>query len=256
MRFAGYIRVSTERQVEEGLGAEIQRQAIRRWAKVEGHRIVEWFSDQGVSGSNGLDARVALPEAVALVRSQKAGGIVVYRLDRLARDLILQETLLREVRRVGGDIASTFASEAENLKDDPDDPNRRLIRHILGAISDWERAIIALRLRSGRRRKAEMGGFAYGSPPLGFRSVEGALVPDQEEQAVIERIRTLAESGKSVRSIAEELTVEGWRTKRGLGTWHPTVVARQIRRIETGGYSARGRPEGSEPSHERQRGMR
>ncbi len=55
------------------------------------------------------------------------GGIAVYRLDRLARDLVLQEQLLAEVRRMGGQLFTTSAAEAGYLADDPDDPSRRLI---------------------------------------------------------------------------------------------------------------------------------
>src|SRR5947208_2074283 len=89
-----YLRCSTDRQAEEGLGLDVQREAIDRWAKSTGHRIVHSFTDEGVSGSNGIDQRRALGDALEVVREGKAAGLVVYRLDRLARDLIIQETLL------------------------------------------------------------------------------------------------------------------------------------------------------------------
>jgi DNA invertase Pin-like site-specific DNA recombinase len=229
MKLCGYIRVSTDRQAEDGFGPDVQKDAIRRWAKDDGHKIVGWFADEGVSGSNGLDSRRALPEAIELVRASRADGIAVYRLDRLARDLILQETLLREVRRLGGEVFSTFASEAAFLADDPDDPSRKLIRQILGAISEWERSIIALRLRSGRRRKAEGGGFAFGSPPFGFKSVDGVLVADEDEQAVVASIRRWNVEGQSIRAISERLNAENVPTRRG-ARWHPTVIARLLQR--------------------------
>jgi DNA invertase Pin-like site-specific DNA recombinase len=82
-----YVRVSTGKQVEEGLG----------------------LADQEV----------------------------VYRLDRLARDLVLQEQLLAEVWR-SGELFSTAGGEA-NLHGDPEDPSRRLLRQVLGAVSEYER---------------------------------------------------------------------------------------------------------------------
>jgi DNA invertase Pin-like site-specific DNA recombinase len=90
LRVVGYLRVSTDKQAEEGLGLDVQEQAIRTWAKSTGHRVVAWFRDEGVSGSNGLDARDGLAEALDALRTRAAGGLVVYRLDRLARDLVLQ----------------------------------------------------------------------------------------------------------------------------------------------------------------------
>ena len=60
--------------------------------------------------------------------------------------------------------SSTSTAEAGYLGDDPDDPSRTLIRQVLGAVSQYERSMIALRLRSGRRRKAQHGGYAFGAP--------------------------------------------------------------------------------------------
>src|SRR5947209_5180061 len=143
MRIVGYLRVSTDRQAEEGLGLDVQRDAIRTWAKANGHRVAKWCSDEGVSGSNGLDGRDGLAEALGALRDGRADALAVYRLDRLARDLVLQEQLLAEVWRMGSRVWSTSPSEDAYL--DPngaaDDPSRTLIRQILGAVAQYERAM-------------------------------------------------------------------------------------------------------------------
>lgn len=231
MKLAAYLRVSTDRQAEEGLGLDVQREQIKRWAKDNGHRVVEWFTDAGVSGSNGLDTRQGLPEALGALRSGEAQGLVVYRLDRLARDLVIQETLLAEVRRLGAEMFTTSASEQGYLGDDPDDPSRKLIRQVLGAVNEYERSMIALRLRSGRRRKAEQGGFAYGSPPFGYRAEGGELVPDPDEQVIVEKVRLMADADMSLRQIAEALNSAGHRPRRGQ-RWHPQTVSRMMQRFE------------------------
>lgn len=134
MKLTAYRRVSTDKQAEEGLGLDVQEHAIRVWAKAQGHKVAVWATDAGVSGSNGLDSRHGLPDALEAIRDGRAQGLVVYRLDRLARDLIIQETLLAEVRRKGGQLFSTSAAESGYLADDPDDPSRKLIRQVLGAV--------------------------------------------------------------------------------------------------------------------------
>ncbi len=232
-KVAAYLRVSTDRQAEEGHGLDVQRQAIATWAKVHGYRVTEFLADEGTSGSNGLETRVALADALDLVRRKEVSGMVVYRLDRLARDLVLQETLLAEIKRHGGELHSTSAAEAGYIGDDPDDPSRTLIRQVLGAVSQYERSMISLRLRSGRRRKAEKGGYAYGAPPLGMKAEDGELVPDDAEQAALRRILLLKADGSSIRMIARTLTSEGYRTKRGGTTWHPTTVARALERCDS-----------------------
>jgi DNA invertase Pin-like site-specific DNA recombinase len=133
----------------------------------------------------------------------------VYRLDRLARYLVLQEQLLAEIKRLGADTYTTSSAEAGYLADDPDDPSRKLISQILGAVNEYERAMIKLRLRSGRARKNRNAGYAYGPPPLGYRAEGRQLVADNYEQQVVERIRALRAEGRSLRQIADVLTAEG-----------------------------------------------
>jgi DNA invertase Pin-like site-specific DNA recombinase len=227
-RIVGYLRVSTDAQAEHGYGLDVQEQAIKQWAKREGKFVADFFVDAGVSGSNGLESRIALADAMSALRGGSAEGLVVYRLDRLARDLVLQETLLAEVRRIGGQVYSTAGGEADYLADDPDDPSRRLIRQILGAVSEYERSMISLRLRSGRQRKADKGGFAFGSPRFGWEAVGGNLVQLPEEQATLARMRALRESGHSIRRIADTLNAEGVPPKRAGASWHATTVARAL----------------------------
>jgi len=226
MRVAAYLRVSTDRQAEEGLGLEVQEHAIREWARTNAHRISSWHRDEGISGSNGLEHREGLADAFEALKAGTAAGLVVYRLDRLARDLVLQEQLLADVRRHGAEVFSTSNAEASYLSDDPDDPSRKLIRQVLGAVNEYERAMITLRLRAGRRRKHDTGGYAYGSPPYGYRSHGGTLIKDENEQAALARMRELRQDGASYRRIADTLQTEGFRPKRGR-LWYPMTI-RQI----------------------------
>ena len=230
VKLAGYLRVSTNGQAEDGLGLDIQAESIRSWAKSEGHRLVASYDDAGVSGAKELDDRPGLAEALGAIKSGTAKGIVVYRLDRLARDLVLQEQLLAEVRRLGGQVFTTSAGEAGYLDDDPTDPSRKLIRQILGAVAEYERSLIALRLQTGRRHKASRGGYAYGAPGYGQRAVDGELVVDKDEQKVVTEMRKLRRKGLSYRQIAAQLDAAGWKPKRG-ESWHPHTVNRILQRV-------------------------
>ena len=234
MKLVGYVRVSTAAQAEEGLGLVLQESTVRSWSKDQGHRLVEVLADEGISGAKELDDRPALAEALSLVADKEAAGIVVPRLDRLARDLIVQETVLADVRRHGGRVFSCAAGESEYLADDPSDPSRKLIRQILGSVAEYERSLIALRLRAGRARKASTGGYAYGAPPLGFVAEDRSLQPSESEQATVTRMTELWSSGASLRAICEVLQAEGHRTKRGGTEWKPMVVKRVLDRAQAG----------------------
>jgi DNA invertase Pin-like site-specific DNA recombinase len=125
---------------------------------------------------------------------------------------------------MGAEVLSTAAGEAAYLAcDDPGDPSRKLIRQVLGAVNEYERSMIALRLRIGKARKRAAGGFVGGGPPFGWRSEDKELVRDPAEQATLDRARALRDGGASLRSIAATLQEEGLRPRRS-DRWHPETV--------------------------------
>lgn len=227
MNVVAYLRVSTDRQAEEGFGLAVQERSIRSWGKREGHRIVAWCRDEGVAGSNGIADRVGLPEAVSYIASNDAEAIVVAHIDRLARLFTVQEAILAEVWKLGGSVYS--ADVGEIARDDPDDPYRTFVRQVMGAAAQLERSLVAFRMRSGRSRKREQGGYADGAPPYGYRAERGKLVPDPAQQRVIRRARELEAAGLSQHQIAARLTGEGHRTKQGKA-WSRFAVGQVLRR--------------------------
>ena len=222
-RVLGYTRVSTQEQVT-GFGLEVQAKAIKDYAKANGLRLVRTLSDEGQSGSNGLDARVGLAEALAIVERGEVAGIVVYRMDRLARDLLLQETLMARMRAAGAEVISVSEPDM-----DSDDPTRVLVRQVLGSISQYERALIRGRMMAGKAAKVSKGGYGGGRPPFGWRAEGKELVPEPREQEAIALVRQLADEGLSSRQIAARLEEAGHRPKVG-EHWSSVQVLRILRR--------------------------
>jgi DNA invertase Pin-like site-specific DNA recombinase len=222
-RMLGYIRVSTQEQVS-GFGLEVQTQAIKDYCRANKLRLVHVYSDAGQSGSNGLDTRVELAEALALVEAHQVEGIVVYRLDRLARDLLLQETLMGRMRQAGAEVLSVSEPDI-----DSDDPTRVLVRQVLGSISQYERSVIRGRMMAGKAAKIARKGYGGGRPAFGFAAKDGELVHDAREQDVVALIRKLHADGQSLRSIAQRLDADGHRPKSS-ESWHPTQIKRILER--------------------------
>jgi DNA invertase Pin-like site-specific DNA recombinase len=216
----GYIRVSTTEQVK-GFGLDVQEKAIRDYCKANSLRLVAMFRDEGHSGSNGLDTRVGLAEALAALKEHKA-ELVVYRLDRLARDMILQETLVERLRDENTPVRS--ASEPD-LDMDTDDPTKVLIRQIVGAVAQYERAVIRGRMMSGKAAKKAAGGYIGGTVPYGFQLIEGQVVEEPDEQKVVALVGRRALAGASLRNIANELERRGFKPRSG-GDWHANTVRR------------------------------
>lgn len=220
-RAIGYVRVSTIEQVN-GFGLDVQETAIRSYAKEHGYRLVDVARDEGLSGSNGLDTRKGLADALAALERGEAEALIVYRLDRLARDLIVQETTIARLQEAGVTLLSVTEPDI-----DSEDATRVLVRQVLGAIGQYERALIRSRMAAGRAAKAAKGGYAGGRPKFGYRAVAGELQPEPTEQAVIGFARKLRAEGKSIRQIAAALTEEGHKPKAG-HVWHPPQVARLL----------------------------
>lgn len=229
MDLAGVIRVSTLRQADK-YGPDAQRADIKGFARETGNRVKFWYSDTAGSDIDDLEFRDGLRQALLDVKEGRVKGIVFGRLDRLSRDMVLQETVLRDVRSWGGMIFSTSHAENEMLTDDDTDPSREMIRVILGAVNRYEKRMIRLRMRNGRNQKREQGGYAGdGSPHFGYRAEGKELVPDDAEQAALARMRDMRDAGLSYPQIAEALNLEGVPSKRG-GRWHPMTVSRVLAR--------------------------
>lgn len=143
MRAALYGRVSTFDQEPENQLAELRRYAAARgWTAVE-------HVDKGVSGAK--DRRPALDTLLIDARRRRFDVLVVWRLDRLGRNLRHLIVLLEELQALG--IA--FVSLNEGI--DATTPAGRLQMHILGAIAEFERARIAERVKAGLQRARAQG---------------------------------------------------------------------------------------------------
>lgn len=224
MRLVAYLRVSSNGQLD-GYGLDTQRADIRAFAKAGRHRVVEWFSD-AVTGTLDAPARPGLSDALRLVRRPpRADGIIVGRLDRLARQLTVQEAILALVWREGGRVFTADAGEV--LRDDPDDPMRTAIRQMQGVFAELDRRTVVKRLRDGRRIKADEGKHAVGQYAFGYAGAgtgrQRDASPVAAEQATIGRILALRASGASFRAIAATLDAEGLRPRRA-ASWSAAAV--------------------------------
>ncbi len=220
-RAVGYIRVSTEIQSEEGLSLDIQREEITEYCKDQKYKLIGIYEDAGISGAT-LDR----PALLSLLDSAKEGEfdiVIVYRLDRLARDLFAELFIEKELEV--SEVKLYSITEPDLNKSDP---STRLFRQIKGAFSEYEKELIRLRLTAGRLRKYKDGGYAGGGLALGYDSQRNGrshskLVINEAEAKIVKYIRKLKRRGLSLRAIAKRLNEEGYTTKRGCGWTHRGV---------------------------------
>lgn len=150
----------------------------------------------------------------------EADCLVVSRLDRLARDFVLQELLVNRLRERGKPIRSVMEPDIET---DTDDPTKVLIRQIIGAIGQYERASIRGRMQAGKLVNAARGGYVGGQPGYGHRAENTELAEEAADREIVQMVLALREAGASYRQICVALTDAGF-TPRRAAEWHPMVV--------------------------------
>lgn len=227
-KVVGYCRVSTEGQAEEGISLDAQQEKIVQYAETYDLQLVGVFVDAGLSAKN-LE-REGLQDALRYLKKKRADGLVVVKLDRLTRS----------VRDLGELIESYFGKDGAQLisineRLDTSSPAGRLMLHILGSVSQWEREAIGERTRDALAHLRDQG-VQLGGTPLGMERLEDVdadgrriLRPARAEQATVKRILALHARGLSLREIAADLAENHHQTKRG-GRWQAQTISNVIQR--------------------------
>ena len=219
LKLIGYCRVSTENQKNEGT-IELQIQDIKKFAEQNNYKLVKIFQDNGVSGSLDWFERKGLNELFSYLEANRfVDGIMIYKLDRLARDLRIQENIIY-------DLQEKRKKKIISIKEpdlDSKDITRTLFRQMVSAVSQYEKGLITMRLSNGRIKKAERGGYAGGSTAYGYRAKNKSLKIDKKEAEVIKSIFRMRKRKLSLRDIAKELNGKGVKTARK-GKWYAGTV--------------------------------
>lgn len=219
----GYCRVSTTGQADEGLSLEAQRERIAAWCQANGYELGAVHVDAGISGKRS-DNRPALQSALADVRSRR-GVLVVYSLSRLARSTKDTLAIADTLERAGCDLASL----TERI--DTTSAAGKMVFRMLAVLAEFERDLASERTSSVLQMK-RADGQRVGTVPYGFDLADDGvrLIPNADEQRVLELVNELHQSGFSLRAIAAELTSRGISTKAGKATWSFTTVSRLVNR--------------------------
>lgn len=206
-----YLRCSGLGQVD-GDTWDRQESAIRKYAGNHGLVVADddWFRDEGVSGTKDMDNRPGLARLLDRIESNGVRVVLVENATRLARDLMVSEVILAQLRDAGCRVISCD-SGVDLIDESDDDPTRRLIRQVLGAVSEFDKRVTVLKLRAARDRIRRRGDRCEGRKPYGSRPGEAVVV------ARIRELHRKPHNGprRSLQSIADTLNAEGVPTRTG-----------------------------------------
>jgi putative DNA-invertase from lambdoid prophage Rac len=192
----GYIRVSTDRQAEEGESLGTQQRQIEGYAMMIGVTLDHVYVERGVSGSKPFGER---QEGTRLLEACKPGDtLITPKLDRMFRSSLDALNVLGDLKErdvalhmidLGGDVTGNGIS--------------KLVFTILSAVAEAERDRIRERILDVKSDQRKRNRFLGGTAPFGWQVGEdGMLVEVPEQQTVIREITELRREGLSLRAIA------------------------------------------------------
>src|SRR4051794_5151941 len=224
MTVAVYVRVSTQRQAQaqtieqqlERLRAHLRDQGVEPASEAA-------FRDDGYSGAT-LN-RPGLDRLRDAARAGEVDRVLVTDPDRLARNYVQLMVLLGELERAGCEVA--FLDRPMGR-----DPQDRLLLQIRGAVAEYERTLIAERMRGGRQAKLRAGCLLpWTRPPYGYRldpdrprDPAGVTLEAAEAAVVRELFAGYLEGQASLFGLAKRLQGLGIPSPRGRPRWSPATL--------------------------------
>lgn len=222
---AGYVRVSTDDQADSGLSIAHQIARIQAYAVLNGLELVEIVTDEGVSAGKSLASRKGGAALLDLIAIGKVQHVIALKLDRVFRNAAeaLTQATAWDKADVGLHLIDVHGT-AVNTKS----AMGRMFFTMMAGFAELERGLIAERTSAAMKVKKDRGD-VISRPTLGFDAVDGKLIENEAELALIARIKALHQDGMSYNAIAGRLNAELVPTKRG-GQWQPTTIRNLILR--------------------------
>ena len=244
MRVALYVRVSTDRQVTEGMSIHDQINQLRNWAKNNEHVIAQEFVELGASAYD--DRRPVFDEMIhtATTYTHPYDAIVVHSMTRFYRDNAVRELVERKLEKHSVKVISI----TEPLP--ADEAAAKLMRNVVGIMGEWQSRENAKHVIRCQRDNA-MQGYYNGAPkPFGYTTItvdvparsglKKKLAINNEEAEVVRTIFELASDGldgkvMGVKKIATYLNDKGL-TRRGKKWRHQAIANILNNRVYFGQY--------------------
>ena len=213
-RALAYYRTSSAANVE-GDSAHRQDQRVTAYARAAGLEIVACYWDAAVSGADPIETRGGFGALLEHAVSDGIPVVVVEDASRFARSMIAQELGVTLLARRGVRLVTSSGQELS----DETDPSKVMMRQIVGAFSQYEKAKVVERLKHGRERVRAAVGKCEGREK-GHAETNPELVREARRLS-----RKSPKTGKvrSLRQIAAELEALGFRSGSG-GALSPSVV--------------------------------
>jgi len=196
-----------------------QQSACRKYAEANEIEIVAEYRDEGLSGKTELEGRAGLAACLERVENNGVKLVIVESADRLARDSMIAELIVRQFQKAGVRVIAASGGVDLTAGDDSN-PTAKLIRQILASVAEFDRCVTVLKLRAARERKKAKTGRCEGRLPYG-------MLPGEAD--VLYRITEMHRLHTKPSAIAWCLNETKTPTRHGL-KWHSATIHKILTR--------------------------
>lgn len=199
LKAVAYYRTSSATNVGEGKDSRRRQEAaVEAYAESAGIVIVDAFDDAAVSGADHIGDRPGFVALLDRIAGNGVGAVLVEDASRFARDLAVQLAGHERLRAMGVELIA--ANAPDHFREDT--PTAVLVRQVLGAISQFEKAQAVAKLKAARDRMRAATGRCEGRPPV-------PEVVVKEAKRLRRRKHPLTGKRLSLRDVARELATLG-----------------------------------------------
>ncbi len=202
----GYIRVSTNQQVETGMSLKEQERQIKSYADLKNLKMKKVFTERGVSASVELTKRPSGRQLLSIV--EDGDTIICSKLDRMFRSTLDGLQVCKELKE--RNVALHFIDIGGNVTTNGDDNGiGKVVFTVMSSFAEMERNRLGERIRGTKQLKMKENVYLGG--PVGFGyTVEQVndktyVLENPSEQKIIEKMKKMRKDGLSFRKISEVL---------------------------------------------------
>lgn len=201
-----YLRYSSDRQTEQSIEGQLRE--LLSFCKQHRYRVACIYVDRAISAHASMDKRPAFQQMLSESARAPWKTVLVYKLDRFARNREDAAIARMRLRKAGCNVESAKEGISKN-------PEGVILEALLEGMAEYYSLELSQKVRRGMNETARKGQNTGGPVPLGYKVVDKRLQIDPLTAPLVEEAFHRYAEGETVAAICEDFNARGYRTNRG-----------------------------------------
>jgi DNA invertase Pin-like site-specific DNA recombinase len=200
------MRYSSEKQTEQSI--EGQQRICTTFCEQQGYNIVGMYIDRATSAFKDTDKRTQFQKMIKDSDKHLWDAVVVYKLDRFARNRYDAATYKAKLKKNGVKVISA----TENISDNPEGV---ILEAVLEGMAEFYSKELSQKVKRGMYESAHKCNSTGGAIPLGYKIENKKLVIDEPRAELVKKAFTMYANGTTIKQICDEFNAAGYCTAKG-----------------------------------------